>query len=81
MKNDIIKYQNIRNIREDKDISQKEVSEYLNIKQNTYSRYETNERNIPLELLIKLADFYDTSIDYLLGRTNQKKPYPKNKNN
>lgn len=77
MKNEILKFQNIRNLREDNDLSQKDIAQYLNIKQNTYSRYETNERNIPLEIIEKLADYYNTSVDYLMGRTDEKKPYPK----
>lgn len=77
MRNDILKYQRIRDLREDKDLSQKDIADYLNVKQNTYSRYETNERSIPLEIIERLADFHDTSVDYLLGRTNVKVPYPK----
>ena len=66
----------IRNLREDKDLTQKQLSELLNISQVAYSYYELNKRSIPLELLSKLADFY-TSTDYLLYRTNELKPYPK----
>lgn len=77
MRNEILKYQRIRDLREENDLSQKELSKYLNIKQNTYSRYETNDRNIPLDIIGKLADYYKTSVDYLIGRTNEKNPYPK----
>ena len=66
----------IKNLREDNDLTQKQISKFLNISQVAYSYYELNKRNIPLELLCKLADFYHTSIDYLLYRTNEIKPYP-----
>jgi transcriptional regulator with XRE-family HTH domain len=68
----------LKDIREDKDITQKTIADYLNIKQNTYSQYENGQRQIPLELLIKLALYYNTSTDYLLGLTNYTKPYPNN---
>ncbi len=67
----------IKDLREDADITQSEISRYLNISQVAYSYYELGKRNIPLELLCKLADYYNTSVDYLLYRTNQKKPYKK----
>ena len=67
----------IKDLREDKDLTQKEVSQYLNISQVAYSYYEINKRSIPLEILSKLADFYNTSTDYLLYRTNEIKPYKK----
>lgn len=70
-------YPRIRNLREDKDLTQKDVAAYLNISQRTYSRYENDERAIPVEILCKLADFHKTSVDYLLDRTNQKEPYQK----
>ncbi len=69
----------IRNLREDHDLTQKELSNLLNISQVAYSYYELNKRSIPLELLSKLADFYNTSVDYLLYRTDEIKPYPKTK--
>jgi transcriptional regulator with XRE-family HTH domain len=69
-------YERIRNMREDKDLSQEKLCEYLNIKQRTYSDYERGKLDIPTALLIALADFHQTSIDYLLGRTDQKTPYP-----
>lgn len=75
MRNEILKYQRIRDLREDKNLSQKDIAQYLNIKQNTYSRYETNERNMPLEIINKLADYYNTSVDYLMGRTDDPNPY------
>lgn len=67
----------IKNLREDNDLTQKQLSKILNISQVAYSYYELNKRNIPLELLSMLADFYDTSIDYLLYRTDEFEPYPK----
>ena len=66
----------IKNLREDNDLTQKQISKFLNISQVAYSYYELNKRSIPLELLCRLADFYHTSIDYLLYRTNESKPYP-----
>lgn len=68
----------IKNLREDNDLTQKQLSKFLNISQVAYSYYELNKRNIPLELLCKLADFYNTSIDYLLYRTDEITPYPQN---
>ena len=79
MRNEVLKYRRLRDLREDNNLSQKEIAEFLGITQNTYSRYETNERNIPLESISKLADFYKTSVDYLLGRTDIFTPYPKAK--
>lgn len=69
----------IKDLREDKDLTQKEVSNFLNISQVAYSYYEINKRSIPLEILSKLADFYDTSTDYLLFRTDEIKPYKNSK--
>ncbi len=67
----------IKNLREDNDLTQKNLSKMLNISQVAYSYYELNKRSIPLEILCRLADFYHTSIDYLLYRTDNSKPYPK----
>ena len=63
-----MKFENIRNLREDNDKTQKEVAAYLNIKQTTYSRYEVVIITIPIDVFIKLADYYTVSIDYLVGR-------------
>ncbi len=68
-------FPNIRNLREDNDKKQIELANYLNVKQTTYSKYELGKINIPIEIFIKLADYYDVSVDYLLGRTKEKK-YP-----
>lgn len=62
----------LRDLREDNDITQSQIASVLNIKQNTYSQYENEKRQMPIELLWKLADYYNTSIDYLVGRTNTK---------
>lgn len=70
-------YRRIRELREDKDILQKDIARYLNCSQVAYSRYELGTRDIPTEILIALADFHNTSTDYLLGRTDEIKPYKK----
>lgn len=64
-----MKFENIRNLREDSDKTQQELADYLNVKQTTYSKYELGKINIPIEVFMKLADYYDVSVDYLLGRT------------
>ncbi len=70
-------YQRIRELREDHDLTQVYMANFLNVNQRTYSRYETGEHEIPLASLSKIADFYHVSVDYLLNRTDIKKPYPK----
>lgn len=67
----------LRDIREDNDLKQANLAEYLQIHQTTYSDYELGKLNIPISVLHALADYYHTSIDYLLGRTAEKQPYPK----
>ena len=67
----------IRELREDLDLKQKQVAEDLICDQSLYSKYERGERPLPLEYAEKLADYYGVSVDYLLGRTNVKTPYPK----
>lgn len=69
----------IRDLREDNDLTQQQVADYLHIRQNTYSQYENGHRQLPIDVLIALASLYKTSIDYLLGITDQKIPYPKAK--
>ena len=69
-------YPRIRNLREDHDLSQTQVAKMLGMSQTGYSKYETGENDIPTSILIKLAIFYKTSIDYLLGQTNQRERYP-----
>ena len=68
-------YQRLRDLREDCDLSQQEMANLLNVSQTTYSRYESGALDIPSASLIKLARFYKTSIDYLVGLTEHKKPY------
>lgn len=68
-------FKRIRDLREDRDISQKKMAQYLQIHQTTYSDYELGNLNIPVDVLIKLAKFYDTSIDYLVSLTDNDKPY------
>jgi transcriptional regulator with XRE-family HTH domain len=65
-------YKRIRDLREDRDLTQKELASILGMSQTGYSKYETGENDIPTAVLIKLADFYDTTIDYLLNRTDKK---------
>ena len=69
-------YLRLRDIREDKDLTQKELSQAINITQRSYSYYERGEHIIPPEILCRLADYYKTSVDYLLGRTNNPTPHP-----
>lgn len=69
----------IRDLREDNDLTQRQVADYLKIKQNTYSQYETGSRQIPIEVVIALAALYKTSTDYLLGITDCKTPYDRSK--
>lgn len=73
-----VMYQNrLRDLREDKDLSQKDIAELLQVHQTTYSDYELGKLNVPVAVLHKLADYYNVSIDYLLGRTKISTPYPK----
>lgn len=74
-----MKYPRIRNLREDADLTQTDIAKHLFISQKTYSRYETGEHAIPIEVLSSLATFHNTSVDYLIGRTDQFKPYPPKK--
>lgn len=73
----MMKYERIRDLREDNELTQEYMGRILNVSQRTYSRYENDERAIPIEILSKLADFYGTSVDYIIERTDQKKPYPR----
>lgn len=65
----------LKDLREDSEIKQTDIAKYLNVRQNTYSQYENGQRQIPIDMLIALAKFYNTSVDYLLGLTNERKPY------
>ena len=67
----------LKELREDLDIPQRVIAEYLGIRQNTYSQYENGQRQLPLEMLVKLSEYFRVSSDYILGITDVKKPYPK----
>ena len=71
-------HRRIRDLREDSDLTQHQMADKLFINRRTYSSYEVGSRSIPIEILSKIADIFDTSIDYLVGRTDEKRPYPKN---
>ena len=75
--NEDIRYERLKGLREDRDLLQKDVAKVLNVTQVAYSCYEIGRRQIPVEALIKLSLFYNTSVDYLLGLTDERKPYPK----
>ncbi len=68
-------FKRIRDMREDKDLTQAQMADYLKIHQTTYSDYEIGKLNVPIDIFIKLAKFYKTSIDYLAGMTNDPTPY------
>ena len=70
-------YQRIRDLREDADLSQREIAEALNCSQQAFSNYELGQRDIPTATLIELAQFHETSVDYILGLTNVRTPYPR----
>lgn len=79
MRGFLMQYQRIKDLREDKDLSQAQIAKSLNISQRTYSYYEKGEHQIPLNVLCNLAEFHRVSIDYLLNRTDIQKPYPPSK--
>ena len=70
-------YPRIRDLREDNELTQQKVADFLNMSRTGYNQYEIGKNDIPTKILIKLAELYNTSIDYLLGRTNEKTPYSK----
>ena len=72
-----MRFERIRDLREDRDLNQTAIANSLAIDQPGYSCYERGIRDIPIEILMKLADFYETSVDYLIGRTDVYRPYPK----
>ena len=74
-----MKYGRIRDLREDRDLTQKQMAEVLNCSQRIYSNYERGDVDIPTELLRKLVEFHHTSVDYLLGLTDETAPYPRRK--
>ncbi len=73
-------YKRVRDIREDADMTQAQVADLLFVNRRTYSCYETGRHMMPTEILSNLADLFNTSVDYLIGRTDVKRPYPKSKN-
>ena len=77
MRYEIMDFENIRSLRIDNGYTQRQIGEYLGISQNTYSQYEIGVLNYPVDVIMKLADLYNVSTDYLLGRTCKKEPYPK----
>ena len=70
-------YTRIRDLREDHDLRQQDMADFLHCTQVCYSNYEIGKRDIPTDILIRLADFHHTSVDYLLGITNERTPYPR----
>lgn len=70
-------YKRIRDLREDKDLTQKQMGKILNMSQTGYNQYEIGKNDIPTKILIELAEFYNTSTDYILGITDERKPYPR----
>lgn len=70
----IMQFRRLRDLREDSDKTQKDIAEYLVMKRGVYQRYESGEREIPVWALLKLADYYHTSTDYILGRTDRRDP-------
>lgn len=73
----VVLYLRLKDLREDLDIKQKTIADFLHIKQNTYSQYENGQRQLPIDVLIQLADYYNVSTDYILELTDVKTPYPK----
>ena len=78
MSGDMMKLR-IRDIREDNDLTQKQIADYLMCDQSLYSKYEREERELPLHLAVMLAQYYHVSVDYLVGLTHIKTPYPRNR--
>lgn len=72
-------FKRLKDMREDRELTQTQVAEFLNMKQQQYARYENGTNEIPFEHIIKLAQFYNVSIDYIANLTNETKPYKRNK--
>lgn len=72
-----VRQMRLRDLREDADLTQKQLATLLNIRQNTYSQYENGQRQLPVEALIRLAEIFETSTDYILGLTDETQPYPR----
>ena len=79
MRYEKLPYERIRNLRQDNDLTQAEIAKMLNVRQNTYSQYEIGVIKYPVDVLVKLAQFYGTSVDYLLELTDNPKPYGRGK--
>lgn len=77
MKNEVLRFAQIRDLRIDRGLTQSQVAQILNVKQNTYSQYEIGVLNYPLDVVIRLAEYYGTSTDYLLGLTDVPEPLPR----
>ena len=77
LRTEILKYERIRNLRIDRGLTQEQVAGLLHVKQNTYSQYEIGVLNYPLEAVVKLAEYYQVSMDYLVGLTDEERPYPR----
>lgn len=77
MRTEILKYGRIRDLRNDRGLTQEDVANILNVKQNTYSQYEIGVVNFPLDAVVKLAEYYGVSVDYLVGLTDETAPYPR----
>lgn len=72
-----MQYIRIKQLREDKDLTQRYMAGKLNMSQPQYARYESGRRDFPIDILIKISKIYNTSLDYLVGQTNETKPYPR----
>ena len=72
-------YRRIRDLREDRELTQKQIGQLLNMSQTGYNQYEIGKNDVPTKILIELAKFYNTSIDYILELTDEQKPYPRAK--
>ncbi|MCQ2447787.1 MAG: helix-turn-helix domain-containing protein [Oscillibacter sp.] len=79
MRTEILKYGRIRDLRTDRGLTQEAVADYLHVKQNTYSQYEVGTTRFPLDVVVKLAEYFDVSVDYLVELTDDPKPYPRKK--
>ena len=77
MRTEILKYGRIRDIRNDRGLTQEQIAKFLHVSQNTYSQYEIGTTRFPLDVVVKLAEYYNVSIDYLVGLTDEPTPYPR----
>ena len=77
MRTEILKYGRIRDMRTDRGLTQTQIAKLLHIGQNTYSQYEIGTTRYPLDVVVKLAQYYNVSVDYLVGLTDQPEPYPR----